>query len=333
MAEITKNYQQIFNEILQNQVPNNISLAKELSEILNVSLDSAYRRLRNQTDYTLNETMAIALHFELPLETLNSGISNVVTFKINMMNDNQETYHQYLINMLENMKKLHAFESAHIFFAAEDIPVFYHFSLPHLCNFKIAYWLKSLLNVKEYQFLTFEEILIPEEITNTAKAIYQYFEKIETTEIWTSETALSTIKQIKFYWDAGFFEDKASVYLILEDLRKALSNIKNNADVGYKFVNGSMSNIKNHLYVSDVMIGTNCILAKTENFAASYISYSTFNFMQTNNLHFNQQNELWMNNIQSKSSLISGVAEKQRNQFFKSIFLQIDELILYIKNN
>jgi hypothetical protein len=52
--------------------------------------------------------------------------------------------------------------------------------------------------------------------------------------------------------------------------------------------------------------------------------------MQTTNANFNQQNEQWLNNILAKSTLVSGVSEKQRNQFFKSIYKQIDELKQHI---
>jgi hypothetical protein len=81
------------------------------------------------------------------------------------------------------------------------------------------------------------------------------------------------------------------------------------------------------------MIGTNSILAKTDGIAVSYISYSTFNFMSTNNIGFNAQNEQWMNNLMARSTLVSGVSEKQRNQFFKGVYKQIAELKQYFIDN
>jgi len=41
--------------------------------------------------------------------------------------------------------------------------------------------------------------------------------------------------------------------------------------------------------------------------------------------------ELWLNNIIKKSTLISGVSEKQRYQFFKKAFNILDNLIDKIK--
>lgn len=329
----TNNYQEKFNEILLNTAPTNLSLAQEVSDILDISIDSAYRRLRNQTEYSIGEAMSIALHFDIPLEALNEVLGNVATFKVNHLDNSMDSYSSYLQNMLNSLLDVQSSSEAHIYFAAEDIPVFYHFSKPALSKFKITYWLKSLLNVKEYQFKNFENISIPEDILNKASEIFDCFNKINSTEIWTTETTLSTLKQIKYYWDAGFFENANSAINVLSELEHAIEEIQRNSETGYKFHKGSMSGTKHAFYLSDVMIGNNSILAKTKDGANSFISYSTFNFMRTSNTHFNKQNELWLDNLISKSTLLSTVAEKQRNQFFKSTIKQIRELVTYIESS
>ena len=235
--------------------------------------------------------------------------------------------------MLANIKQIAGIDNAHMYFAAEDIPVFYHFKNENLMQFKISYWLKSLLNVDEFQHKDIEDISIPSHILDIAKEIYDHFEEVSSTEIWTDETILSTIKQIKFYWDAGFFKLKETTFAILDDLGDIINIIKKNCDLGYKFSKGNMSNKTHTFYFSDLMIGNNAILAKADQRMSSFISYSTFNFMETGNIHFNQQNELWLNNIISKSTLISTVAEKQRNQFFKNIQRKLKELREYIENS
>lgn len=329
----TTNFQAKLNTILQHHTPANVSLAKEISELLGISLDSTYRRLRNETDYTLNEVAAISQHFDIPLEALNNELQSVVTFKVNNLNNDMASYEAYLDNMLNSIERLRQFEQPQLIFAAEDVPVFYHFSQPRLMNFKIIYWLKSLLNISDFQFTHFEDIQLPQGILDTAANIYKGYEKIQDTEVWTTETVLSTLKQIRFYWDAGFFNSIETAEGVLEDLEAAIRKIQRDSETGYRFNNGSMTSVPFKLFISDVMIGTNCILCKAGNYTASFISYSSFNFMQTTNVNFNEQNEQWLNNILSKSTLISGVAEKQRNQFFKQIYRQIADLKDYFRNN
>lgn len=324
------NYQKIWNDLLSQHVPSNISLAREISELLDVSLDSAYRRLRNDTEYTLSEAAKIANHFNLPLEALNNELHSVVSFKTNQLNNDVDSYRVYLEHMLTNVKRLTQFENAHIYFGAEDIPVYYHYSQEHLMKFKITYWLKSLMLVSDFQNRNFGDIDIPDEIVKTATEIFSCFSKINTTEIWTTETVKSTLKQIQFYWDAGFFNSLEDANLVVDDLHNCIHLVQKQAESAYKFSqSGTMLASKYQLFISDVMIGTNSILAKTEHLSSSYISYSTFNFMSTSNIGFNAQNEQWMNNLMSRSTLISAVSEKQRNQFFKCIFKQISALKSY----
>ena len=193
-------YQEKFNDVIQKNVPSHVSLAQEISEILNVSLDSAYRRLRNQTEYSFSEAMKVTFHFDIPLEAFNLEQGTAATFKINHMNKEVDSYRDYINSMLHNIKRLATFKDAQFFFAAEDIPVYYHFCKPTLTRFKIIYWLKSNLNVKDFQYKTFENIEIPQDIIETAEKIYTQFEKVNSTEIWTSETIQSTLLQVKFYY-------------------------------------------------------------------------------------------------------------------------------------
>ncbi len=333
-AKNTKKFQEKWNEILQSHTPSHVSLAKEISELLDISLDSAYRRLRNQTEYTLDEAALIAHHFNLPLEALNNELQSIVSFRINHLDHSIESYKGYLVNMRDSLKRLVQLEGAVIYYGAEDIPVFYHFSLPGLMEFKMTYWLKSLMLVPEFQHRHFKQIPIPDDLKELSSEIFELFSKLDSVEIWTAETVLSTIKQIMFYWDAGFFEQTEHALSILDDLETSIRGVQRNAETGYKFSgSGTMLNTKYQLYVSDVMIGTNSILARAGSFSSSFISYSTFNFMQTVNLEFNEQNQLWMNNLISRSSLISATAEKQRNQFFKGIYKQVDDSREYIRKS
>lgn len=334
MAKNANDYQKKWNEILIAHAPANISLVREISDLLDISIDSAYRRLRNETEYTLDEAARIANHFNLPLEALNNELHSVVSFRTNRMGNDLSYYKDYLTNMDASFNKLLQFEDPEIYFGAEDIPVFYHYSSDKLMNFKIIYWLKSLLLVPEYQSLHVESIEVPAEITLLAAGIHKKFTKVNATEIWTEETILSTLKQVRFYWDAGFFDKTNTAVEIVDDLESVIRGVQRQAEIGQMLTNnGTVTSSKYRLFISDVMIGTNSLLVKANHFKASFISYSTFNFMQTNNEDFNRQNEQWMNNLISRSILISAVAEKQRNQFFKSIYKQIAELRSYVLEN
>jgi hypothetical protein len=59
----------------------------------------------------------------------------------------------------------------------------------------------------------------------------------------------------------------------------------------------------------------------------SYISFNTLNSLTTSNPEFCGEIEHWLKNLEKKSTLISGVAEKQRYRFFNKMYKHVDDLM------
>jgi hypothetical protein len=307
------------------------SLANEISSLLEVSLDSAYRRLRGETDLSLNEVVKLCHHFDVPLETLNNEMPGVVTFRFNNKLDDVQSFTRYLQNILSDLEAMLKFENKRLYFAAEDVPVFYQFSHPSLLRFKIFYWMKSIVSDPSFQLPNYKAGAVSDELISIAEDIYKAYQKIPTTEIWTEETIVSNLKQVRFYWDAGIFSAAKDALQIVEEAEEMIRVLQRQCESGRKISpSGSVTPVDYVFYHSDLMIGTNNVLVKTEGHSSSYISYNSFNSMSTGNRFFNEQNERWMNNLISKSTLLSSVAEKQRNQFFKGMYRKLEELKVHL---
>ena len=61
--------QDFFQEIKQN-MPAHLSMVDEVANLLNISTDSAYRRIRNEKTLSLEETKILAGHFKISLDYL-----------------------------------------------------------------------------------------------------------------------------------------------------------------------------------------------------------------------------------------------------------------------
>ena len=57
----------------------------------------------------------------------------------------------------------------------------------------------------------------------------------------------------------------------------------------------------------------------------SYQQFNAINFMRTTQSDFCEENLEWIQNIQSKSSLLSGAGIVERQRFFNSVTKQINE--------
>lgn len=327
--------QEKFIALLKKIAPANINLANEIVSVLDLSLDAVYRRLRNETSLSLDETVALCNHFSIPLESLNEEIPNVVTFKINKLSSNPDSFLAYLQTLRADMQWMLKAEVCSLTYAAEDLPVFYNFYYPALARFKMYYWSKSFLNIPEMQIGTVEDIEVRDEWAETIKENADLFLKIGGVEIWNADTIKSTLQQVLFYWDAGFFRSRDSAFEVISDLENMMLQIKQQADTGKKMDirKGQFSEANYNLYLSDLMIGNNTVLIEADEKRATYIGYNSFNFMRTSNNFFNEQTSNWAENLIAKSTLVSKVAEKQRNQFFKNKIDQIQQLKLYIENN
>lgn len=239
------------------------------------------------------------------------------------------------MNIKNDLHKIDAFNQKNIIYAAVDIPIFHHFYDAELTAFKMFYWNKSIINAKGFENNKYDKRLIDNELLDLAAEILEYYSRIPSTEIWSDDTVNSTIKQIEFYWDAGFFKCKDDALIIVNLISGMIERIKTQAEIGGKSTKKSIeTDIENNysFYHSDIMIGNNCILVNTGNVKSTYLSYHTFNTMITTNALYCNETDLWLQNLIRKSNLISGVAEKQRYRLFKNIDNKLNKLIHKIEN-
>lgn len=323
-----------FIQKIRQMIPPSLSLVDELADLLQVSTDSAYRRIRGETALTFDEVLLLCNHFKISFDSFTSSTSGSVTFKYNPINEDESSFERYLHNILNDLRKIQGFEQKQIIFAAEDIPIFHHFRFNELTAFKIFYWNKSILNSPSLEGKKFDPCVIDSNLVNAAREILDIYITIPSIEIWSDDTVNSTLKQIEFYWESGVFRSKEDALQVCSQVEEMIERIKKQAELSSKFaseekMNGQENNFV--LYNSELMIGNNCILVNIGSNKAAYLSHHTFNAMVTTHHGFCNDTDMWLKNLVRKSILISGVAEKQRYQFFRKIEDKMQQLREKIK--
>ncbi|GIV28458.1 MAG: hypothetical protein KatS3mg027_2272 [Bacteroidia bacterium] len=309
--------QKLFLEKVKQVLPPYLNLSGLLMEVLNISSDAAYRRIRCETEMSIDEVIRICEYLNLSLDGLLILGSEMATFKYISITNNTEKFDVYLKNILNNLDYLIPQNDVMLYYAAEEIPIFETLFNEHLVSFKMYYWMRNILSIQELQHHKFDFEIIPEHLMKIGNNIYKKYKQIPSTEIWTNETILTFIKQIEFCLETGLFKRKEDALKIIDAHFEMIDELRRMAEMSFK---PNLPNIPFHLYRCDVMIGTNCIVVeKNQKPILSFISFNTLNSLSTSNEIFCREANLWVKNLIKKSTLLSGTSEKERFKFFNEM--------------
>jgi hypothetical protein len=314
------NIQKHFLENLKNHLPVSVSLVDELCEVLEISSTSAYRRLSGETSLTIHEINKLCRKHRISFDSVGNFCTNSVTFFYEIIKD-EEGFRKYLRTVKEDLDILFR-KKGKVIYAAEDIPLFHNFGMILLAKFKIFYWLKCILNVPSLQGLKFNCNLISDETVEAMQELYDMYVKVSAIEIWTLVTPISLFKQIEFIWESNLFESKEEALAVCDEVKTEFALIERSATLGCKIDSkGNVFQGENNylLYSSEIEIGNNCILTDVDGNLNVYLAFNTFNKMNTTDQIYCGNIHEWLKNLLSKSNLLSGVSEKKRSQFFKSL--------------
>lgn len=316
---------------IKNSLPAHLGLAEEMADVLGISTDSAYRRIRCETELSIDEAHALAKKFNISMDGIFASLGDTVAFAYTKLTDDPENFKKYLQRIYGHTKQINSFADKKITYIAETFPLFYSFFSHQLAEFKLFYWQKSVLNVPFYQGKKFEYGLVPEELVVLATNAFKEYQNVPSAEVWTNETINTVLQQIEFYVDSGAFANKEDALGLVEEVRKIAKYLEFCAESGRKLPGDANENFT--LYCSDVVLGTNCIYIQTGVVKYAYISFNTLNSLTTNNHEFCEESEHWVKNIIKKSNIISGVSEKQRFQFFSRMHANIDNCYARIQQS
>ena len=311
--------QSLFLNRVRARLPDNVSFADELGDMLNISRDSAYRRIRGETILSLEEVKALYLKFGISIDELFSNDSEMVTFHRRVVSPKNYDLEKWQNSILKNLQFLCTFDKKEMIFSAKDIPVFHYFRMPELNAFKHFFWMKTLVGYPEYEKLKYKSDLVPDKLLTTAEKAYATYATIPSTEIWNEEAIYDTLRQIEFYFECSFFHDPNHATFLCDQLSGLLHLVQEEAGAGVKANGGAFS-----LYNNEILIADNTVFARMGEKRCVYVNQNTLNILLTFQEPFCEQTETYLKNLIKKSTLISKTAERERNRFFNNMRSRIE---------
>lgn len=329
--EVNKDVQQSILETIKEQLNPAISLVDELADCLDISKDSAYRRIRGEKMFDIEEIKLITLKYDLSLDRIFNHEKSTVTFNSQAINLTDFTFEKYLESVLNNLSLIVGLDNKELLYSARDIPIFHYFQFRELAAFKVYFWLKSYLNdpsLSEERFLLEQLPSQLHRLIGLGEKIWKAYRLLPSTEIWSHETANISLRQIQYYHENGMLSNEDAQVLCTQ-FGQMLDHIKLQAEYSSKLNLGQdveSSVVDYKIYLSEVAIGDNAILFKMGSKKISFLSFNSLSYLSTSDENFCNLIDDNFQNLTRKSVLISATSEKSRNRFFNNAMEKLASL-------
>ena len=316
------NGQVLFFQQIKALLPSHLSVVDEIAKVLDISTDSAYRRIRGEKPISFEDIQKLSTAYKVSVDQFLQIQTNGFIFTGNLGYTSTGFVERYLNDMLQQFEFMKSFEHKHIYFLPNDIPPFAYFQFPELAAFTFFFYKKSLLHFNEMNDLKFSVKNINEVHVKLGRKVQAAFNHIPSTEIWGIDTINSMLRHISFYRDTHAFESDEDILCLYDKLEDLITHLEKQAELGLKFNYGELPDKNSapyRMFHNDLITGDNCVLAEIGTNKITYINHNLINFMFTRNENFNNYTFETFENAIRKSTQISLVGEKARARFFNRL--------------
>jgi hypothetical protein len=300
-------------------------LADEVSDVLNVSSDSAYRRIRGEKGLTLKELSKLCRHFNISMDAVMNYQSGNILFRYTPLDmssmDNYYAYMQALAALMESIAKA---KEKEIYFMAMDIPAPHFTPFLELTLFKIYTWFQSVnkLHITYDKFV--EQLDIPL-LTGIYDKITHAYSQIPSTEIWTNHTIEPILHLLDYYPDLNCFEHKDTFSLLCTQLLHLVEDIEKLAEKEKKEYR--RKEVFYRMFLSPLEIMNDFMVTKKDGVHLTSIKLYTINGIFTSDNYFCSEVEKWIKNSMAKSHSLSGNSTRESFRFFQKLKNDVNYLM------
>jgi BetR domain len=322
--------QQIFFQHVKSNLASHLSLVDEIADQLNISNDSAYRRIRGEKPLSFEELKKLCAHYRISLDQLFHLNNNSFLFSGPLISKDNFGIEMYLEHLLNQLNYFNSFERRELYHISKDLFIFHCFGFHELTVFKIFFWMKTIIQypMEGKDLMVLESLR--ESVFKMTTRLIEAYNKVPSLEIWNDDSINTTIRQIDYYRQSRVFPSDQYALSVYKNLLEMVDHIEMQAEAGCKFpVNGkpTAASTSYKFYVNEFLLGDNSNLAILNDTKVVYINHSVLNIIMTKDPVFTEYIYQHSQNIIRKSTLMSYVGEKERRKFFNGMREKIESRI------
>lgn len=326
-----KHINQRINNILKDHIPEGVKLVPFLMNLLNISRESAYRRLRNEIAYTVEEVAILAPELKISFEDIFNNSENKSKAYLSLDTASEGSPSDNYVHMMRMttaaLNKATDNQYTKAFFVGNKIPNSLLLNYDLLSKLRYIKWIHRTHDLPMNS--RFSEMIVSEEVLNAHKEYIEASKKVNYyTGIFDYNIIQAAINTIKFYYRRGFITDRDALEM-KEELLSVLDRIESIARTGK-----SMYSVDNVLYLSYVPIESNIILFEFDEGMSIHLLASGKEPIITSNLNVCEGQKQWIESLLKFSVSITCSNELLQSDFFsKQRQLIIEQLTSPHLNN
>lgn len=284
---IIENFNSIIIEKITENIPYNLKIVNYLMDILGLGREAAYRRIRGQIPFTLDEVIKLSVD-------LNFSVDEII----------KEMYLYF--NQLA-MNHVNA-DNNEIIIAQNRIFILALFKYKELLRFVYYKWMHQRREVSmDYKF---SEVVIPETITSVAEEYLKISASLENVSvIIDSQMYMNMIKEIQYYYKRKLITEEEIEILkisLLEHLKKEEEILRTNY---------SSSGRKYDCYLCDFLVAPLCLYSMYDGIEESDFWIYPPQYIKINDPQISASLKEWLNSLKRYSTLITGANENVLSEF------------------
>ncbi len=313
----------LFDQV-EKLLPRNVVIVHELADLLSLSTDAVYRRLRGEKKLNIDEICSLCEHFNISMDSLLNTKQNSISFEtIPLKTGDLDNFLGHLDALGKIFEKYNPAKNTKALYLAAEIPFVHLSAYEELATFKIYTWANST-NIYGGNYPSFCAMIKGDNLFNCYRQISTSYKLIPSIEIWNVNSYDAILGWIDFYHETGNLESKEMAVELCAQLLQLTLELEEKVEKGAKDEQAA-NNLS--FYVSDVALENNFMILTSENMNDCLLRLFSANGMIVNNHSYCIETEKWFYNLLDKSKLISRSSMKERHMFFQMLKNKVQLLI------
>jgi hypothetical protein len=320
MLEVNLN-EIIVNTILRS-IPKNIKPVNYLMDLLELSRESVYRRIRREIPFSMEEITKLSLTLGFSIDEIIEGSKKERKFfDLQILSDFSEVYiwlfkeyENYLQNLLNAKKN-------RVLMTLNHIPPLFSVFFNNLSKFFYYKWLNE--NMEDISSCSFANLCVPNDLIHLQEKIIISCKKISNVVmILSPHIFLSTIKDIQYFYRRKLL-NKEELQLLRNDILELINLAEEIAKGGSFNINSNID-----FYLSTLNIHSNSIYLQYDNVRETHFWIYSANPMIIRNSEICDMQKKWIFSLKRHSTLITESNEILQIEFFNRQREHVKELLI-----